>query len=73
MGISGERWRDTSSVNSHTNGSRRIRSLYIHPANHSPIRQVGGDGLAQHWILEIHFVDPRRQIGAFFEELLTVG
>jgi hypothetical protein len=29
--------------------------------------------LPRHWILEIHFVDRARQIGGFFEELLTVG
>jgi Xaa-Pro aminopeptidase len=48
-------------------------SLYIHPRNPAPIRQPGIDGLPRHWILEIHFVDRPRQIGAFFEELLTVG
>ncbi len=48
-------------------------SLYIHPNNHAPIRQPGNDGLSRHWILEIHFVDRERQIGAFFEELLTAG
>lgn len=47
-------------------------SLYIHPGNHMPIRSCGSDGLARHWILEIHFVDRRRQVGAFFEQLLTV-
>jgi Xaa-Pro dipeptidase len=30
-------------------------------------------GVRRHWILEIHFVDRARQIGGFFEELLTVG
>jgi hypothetical protein len=29
-------------------------------------------GAPRHWILEIHFVDRERQIGGFFEELLTV-
>ena len=48
-------------------------SLYIHPDNQSEIRQPGSDGAPRHWILEIHFVDRQRQIGAFFEELLTVG
>jgi hypothetical protein len=48
-------------------------SLYIHPQNPTPIRQLGSDGLPRHWILEIHFVDRVRQIGAFFEELLTAG
>ncbi len=48
-------------------------SLYIHPENHAEIRQFGSDGLPRHWILEIHFVDRAREIGAFYEELLTVG
>jgi Xaa-Pro dipeptidase len=48
-------------------------SLYIHPANHTAIRSRSSDGGIRHWILEIHFVDRKRQIGAFFEELLTVG
>jgi Xaa-Pro dipeptidase len=47
-------------------------SLYIHPDNHTPIRQTGNDGLIRHWILEIHFVNRAKQIGGFFEELLTV-
>src|SRR5690348_9470516 len=47
-------------------------SLYIHPENQMLIRTRGSDGLARHWILEIHFVDRQRQIGAFFEQLLTV-
>jgi Xaa-Pro aminopeptidase len=46
-------------------------SLYIHPENHTLIRTPGSDGLTRHWILEIHFIDRQRQIGAFFEELLT--
>lgn len=46
-------------------------SLYIHPDNHAEIRQPGSDGLLRHWILEIHFVDRKREIGAFVEELLT--
>lgn len=47
-------------------------SLYIHPKNHGSIRSQSGDGLMRHWILEIHFVDRKQQIGAFFEELLTI-
>jgi Xaa-Pro dipeptidase len=47
-------------------------SLYIHPENHTPLRSQSSDGLSRHWILEIHFIDRRRQIGAFFEELLTI-
>jgi len=30
-------------------------------------------GRKRHWILEIHFVDRAKNIGGFYEELLTVG
>jgi Xaa-Pro dipeptidase len=36
------------------------------------LRERDDKGAARHWILEIHFVDRSRQIGGFFEELLTV-
>src|ERR1700685_194143 len=48
-------------------------SLYVHPENPSRMRDLGADGQERHWILEIHFVDRARQIGGFYEELLTVG
>lgn len=48
-------------------------SLYVHPNNPSRMRDPGADGQERHWILEIHFVDRARQIGGFYEELLTVG
>lgn len=47
-------------------------TLYIHPASHVPIRSLDSEGRKRHWILEIHFVDRDREIGGFFEELLTV-
>jgi Xaa-Pro aminopeptidase len=47
-------------------------SLYVHPDN--PLRMPGVDefGQKRHWILEIHFVDRARQIGGFYEELVTL-
>ena len=30
------------------------------------------DGSTRHWILEIHFVDRKRNYGGFFEQLLTI-
>jgi Xaa-Pro dipeptidase len=48
-------------------------SLYVHPENNLRMRDPGPDGKERHWILEIHFVDRARQIGGFYEELLTVG
>jgi Xaa-Pro dipeptidase len=48
-------------------------TLYVHPDSHLPMRSVDEKGQKRHWILEIHFVDRERQIGGFFEELLTVN
>jgi Xaa-Pro dipeptidase len=44
---------------------------YISPGNNEPMRQVDAEGNERHWILEIHFIDRERQIGGFYEELLT--
>jgi Xaa-Pro dipeptidase len=48
-------------------------TLYVHPDSHLPMRSLNEKGQKRHWILEIHFVDRERQIGGFFEELLTVN
>jgi Xaa-Pro dipeptidase len=48
-------------------------SLYVHPDNPVRMRDTDANGQERHWILEIHFVDRARQIGGFYEELLTVG
>jgi Xaa-Pro aminopeptidase len=48
-------------------------TLYVHPGNPRRMRDCDADGRERHWILEIHFVDRARQIGGFYEELLTVG
>jgi hypothetical protein len=47
-------------------------TLYIINGNQEPMSRLGADGLKRHWILEIHLVDRARQIGAFYEQLLTV-
>ena len=47
-------------------------TLYVHPDNDRPMRSLDERGHQRHWILEIHFVDRERQIGGFYEELLTV-
>jgi hypothetical protein len=47
-------------------------SLYVHPDSHLLMRSLDDNGQKRHWILEIHFVDRERQIGGFYEELLTV-
>jgi len=48
-------------------------TLYVHPKNHNRMRSPDASGRQRHWILEIHFVDRARQIGGFYEELLTIG
>jgi Xaa-Pro dipeptidase len=47
-------------------------TLYVHPENLSRMRTLDAQGRKRHWILEIHFVDRARQIGGFYEELLTI-
>lgn len=48
-------------------------SLYVHPKNHLRMQTPDAAGRKRHWILEIHFVDRAREIGGFYEELLTIG
>jgi Xaa-Pro dipeptidase len=48
-------------------------TLYVHPQNHDRMRMPDASGRERHWIFEIHFVDRTRQIGGFYEELLTIG
>jgi len=48
-------------------------TLYIHPKSHLPMRSCDEKGQKRHWILEIHFVDRKHEIGGFFEELLTIS
>jgi Xaa-Pro dipeptidase len=45
--------------------------LYVHPGNQSDMFLPDAQGNPRHWILEIHFVDREKQIGGFFEQLLT--
>jgi Xaa-Pro aminopeptidase len=48
-------------------------TFYVHPENPNRMRALDPSGRMRHWILEIHFVDKARQIGGFYEELLTIG
>lgn len=48
-------------------------TLYIHPENPNRMRTPDAHGKKRHWIFEIHFVDRAKQIGGFYEELLTIG
>jgi Xaa-Pro dipeptidase len=44
----------------------------IRHGNSICLREPGENGAARHWVLEVHFIDRAREIGGFFEELLTV-
>jgi Xaa-Pro dipeptidase len=46
--------------------------LRIRHGNSISLRELDEKGRPRHWILEVHFIDRRREIGGFFEELLTV-
>lgn len=45
-------------------------SNYIHPENKTRLSDPDGHGNSRNWIFEIHFVDRKRQYGAFFEQWL---
>ena len=48
-------------------------TLYVTKGSKTKMRSRGKDGLLRHWILEVHLVDRERDIGGFFEQLLTIG
>jgi hypothetical protein len=37
-----------------------------------PMRRTDPSGRVGHWILEVHLIDQAREIGGFYEELLTI-
>lgn len=52
---------------------RDMITLYITKENKERMSRLNGQGQKRHWILEIHLVDRVRQIGGFYEQLLTLG
>lgn len=46
--------------------------IYITPSNTRPLRGLDEFGRRKHWILEITLTDPKRNVAAFYEDLLTV-
>ena len=44
----------------------------IRHGNSISLREPDDAGQPRHWILEIHFIDRQRQIGGFYEQLLTI-
>lgn len=73
-------WEFGGSIAAHLVGEYPHKSLpenrsvgYADADHHQVMRGLDSLGRQRHWILEIHFVDRERRIGAFYEELLTVG
>ncbi|MDQ3192341.1 MAG: aminopeptidase P family protein [Bacteroidota bacterium] len=44
---------------------------YLHPDNHTFLKQLDSNGNKRYWIYEIHFIDKENKIGGFFEQLLS--
>ena len=55
----------------HDKLEKEDKSNYIHKDNHISMSELDKTGNQRHWILEIHFVDREKEIGGFFEQLLT--
>ena len=71
-------WRHEAEIAGHLIGQfphERLESgnngLYIHPENNNDMSLPDAQGNKRNWILEIHFIDRERQIGGFFEQLMT--
>lgn len=45
--------------------------LYVHPDNHNDMFELDANGLKRNWILELHFIDKKNEIGGFYEQLLV--
>ena len=45
--------------------------LYVHPENYNDMFLPDAKGNKREWILEMHFVNREKEIGGFFEQLLT--
>jgi Xaa-Pro aminopeptidase len=56
----------------HEQASGNAQRFSIRHGNAQRLREPDAQGMRRHWILEIHLVDRMRQIGGFFEQLLTL-
>lgn len=45
---------------------------YLHPGNRQPLAGPDRNGNPRSWIYEVHFVDPERGYGGFFEQWLEL-
>ena len=55
----------------HETAAADTTKFSIRSGNPLDLREADKSGAPRHWILEIHFIDRRRQLGGFFEQLLT--
>ncbi len=55
----------------HEKLEKEIKTNYVHPDNHQNMLAPDTKGNKREWILEIHFVDREKEIGSFYEQLLT--
>lgn len=54
----------------HEKLEKENKTNYIHTENNICMSNPDKKGNQRHWILEIHFVDRKNEIGGFFEQLL---
>ena len=47
------------------------KTNYVHPNNDVDMYALDKNGNKRDWILEIHFINKEKEIGGFFEQLLT--
>lgn len=55
----------------HEKLEKEDKTNYVHPNNHENMYNNDKDNKTRNWILEIHFVDRKKKIGGFFEQLLA--
>ncbi len=55
----------------HEKLEKEDKTNYVHPNNHKNMLDFDKNGNKKEWILEIHFVNKEKEIGGFFEQLLT--
>jgi Xaa-Pro dipeptidase len=56
----------------HERSPQDPKRFSIRHGNDTSLREPDDKGSLRHWILEIHFIHRAKQIGGFFEELLTI-
>tara|TARA_B100000902_G_C27291407_1_gene907347 strand:- start:1319 stop:1993 length:675 start_codon:yes stop_codon:yes gene_type:complete len=55
----------------HEKLEKEDKTNYVHPKNDIDMHAPDKNGNKREWILEIHFIDKEKEIGGFFEQLLT--